>query len=53
MSAKLTTILAIVITSAAVSACSPARMAADLAGKAMAGGGDVYASDRDPAGLAR
>ena len=48
MSAKLTTILAIVIAGAAVPACSPARMAADLAGKAMAGGGDVYASEEDP-----
>ncbi len=32
MAAKLTTILAIVIAGAAVPACSPARMAADLAG---------------------
>ncbi len=48
MSAKLTTLIAIVITGAAVAACSPARMAADLAGKAMAGGGDVYASEEDP-----
>jgi predicted anti-sigma-YlaC factor YlaD len=33
---------------AALSACSPARMAADLAGKAMTGSGDVYASEEDP-----
>ena len=32
----------------ALMACSPARMAADLAGSAMAGGGDVYASEEDP-----
>lgn len=31
-----------------LSACSPSRMAADLAGRAMAGGGGVYASDDDP-----
>ena len=48
MSAKLTTLFAIIIASAAVAACSPSRMAADLAGKAMAGGGDIYASEEDP-----
>lgn len=31
-----------------VSACSPARMAANMVGDAMAGGGDVYASEEDP-----
>ncbi len=45
---KLTLVLGITIVGAAVSACSPSRMAADLAGKAMAGGGDVYASEEDP-----
>ncbi|MCZ6862597.1 MAG: hypothetical protein O7I42_20385 [Alphaproteobacteria bacterium] len=39
---KLTVLLGITLVGAAVTACSPARMAADLAGKAMASGGDVY-----------
>jgi predicted anti-sigma-YlaC factor YlaD len=33
---------------AALAACSPSRMAANLAGNAMAGGGGVYASEEDP-----
>ena len=45
---KLTILLGISLVGATVSACSPARMAADLAGKAMVGGGDVYASEEDP-----
>jgi predicted anti-sigma-YlaC factor YlaD len=45
---KLTILLGIALVGAAVAACSPARMVADLAGKAMVGGGDVYASEEDP-----
>ncbi len=45
---KLTVLLGITLVGAAVTACSPARLAADLAGNAMAGGGDVYAREEDP-----
>lgn len=45
---KFTFLLAITMISTTISACSPARMAADLAGNAMASGGDVYASEEDP-----
>ena len=45
---KLTILLGITLVGAVVSACSPARVVADLAGKAMVGGGDVYASEEDP-----
>lgn len=49
MSRKYALFLAIILACAAAAAgCSPARLAADLAGKAMAGGGGVYASDEDP-----
>jgi len=45
---KLTILLRMTLIGAAVAACSPSRMAANLAGEAMAGGGDVYASEEDP-----
>lgn len=43
-----THLLALMIAASAAASCSPARFAADLAGKAMEGGGGVYASDPDP-----
>lgn len=48
MSRNCAFLFAIILAGGAVSGCSPARLAADLAGKAMAGGSGVYASDEDP-----
>lgn len=41
-------ILGIAAVGTILSGCSPSRMVADMAGKAMAGGGDVYSSEEDP-----
>ena len=48
MSRTLAILLVVVAAGGVLAGCSPARLAADLAGQAMAGSGGVYASDEDP-----
>lgn len=48
MSRTLSILIGVGIIAASLSACSPSRTVANLAGNAMASGGDVYASEEDP-----
>ncbi|MFQ5622226.1 MAG: TRAP transporter TatT component family protein [Paracoccaceae bacterium] len=45
---KLAVLICLAAIGAQLPACSPSRMAANLAGRALASGGDVYSSEEDP-----